>query len=288
VRTADLLLQDALLKLDARNTAAARASLEETLKRYPQDTRALDVLVQTYVAEQQASVATRKVREHAAAHPKSPTVQHYAGMWLQRHGSPAEARAAFEAARAANQSFWMADLAIASLDIGENRLDSARQRLTPLTSHPQAGPSAQLLLASTEEKSNNHSAAVVQYRNVLVQQPDNIIAMNNLAYTLAEHANAPDEALKYAQRAKELAPENPTVDDTIGWVYFKKGIYSSAVQYLESSVKRAPTTTRHIHLALAYAKRGDTARAREQMQAASKLSPESPAVIQAEKLLAGQ
>ena len=48
------------------------------------------------------------------------------------------------------------------------------------------------------------------------------MALNGLAYLLAE-TRQPDEAIKYAQKAKELAPDSPAVDDTLGWTYFQKG-----------------------------------------------------------------
>jgi hypothetical protein len=38
-----------------------------------------------------------------------------------------------------------------------------------------------------------------------------------------------DEALKYAQRAKELAPENAEVDDTLGWSYLQAGALCNGI-----------------------------------------------------------
>jgi uncharacterized protein HemY len=115
-----------------------------------------------------------------------------------------------------------------------------------------------------------------------------VFALNNLAYALAEYGNSPDEALKIASRAKELAPDNATIDDTIGWVYYKKGLYSNAVQYLESSVKRQPSAARHAHLAIAYAKRGNTTQAVSQIEAAMKLNPNAPELVAAQQALAGR
>jgi Tfp pilus assembly protein PilF len=286
-RTPDFLLQDALLKLDRRELAGARASLHEVLERTPEETRALDILAYTYMMEKQPALATRKIREHVAAHPKSARLQHYLGSALQRSGSTAEARAAFIAAKAADSTFWLADISLASLDLTENHPDRAREVLLPLLSHPLAGSQAQLLLAFAEGKSGNGAAAVNHYRKVVESQPDNVFALNNLAVALVDNGNAHDEALKVAQRAKELAPDNATVDDTLGWVFYKKGLYTNAVQYLESSVKRQSNAIRHAHLALAYAKRGDTVRGLEQLQAAIKLNPTLPEVVAAQKVLLG-
>ena len=114
------------------------------------------------------------------------------------------------------------------------------------------------------------------------------IALNNLAYGLAEYANQPDEALQVASRAKELSPDNATIDDTLGWIYYRKGLYSNAVQYLENSVKREANAKRHIHLAIAYPKQGDRGRGSDQLAAAMKRNPNLAEIAVAQRLLGGR
>ena len=69
--------------------------------------------------------------------------------------------------------------------------------------------------------------------------PEHLPALNNLAYHLADHANRVDEALGLAEKAKQMAPEDPAVDDTIGWVYHRKGLHSLAVQHLQRAVAKS-------------------------------------------------
>ena len=84
------------------------------------------------------------------------------------------------------------------------------------------------MLAEIELQAGNSAAAIAQYRKVLEKDSRNLMALNGLAYLLADQANQPDEALQYAQQAKELAPNNAAVDDTLGWVYYCKGLYPIA------------------------------------------------------------
>lgn len=56
----------------------------------------------------------------------------------------------------------------------------------------------------------------------------NLFALNNLAYALA--LDDPDEALKFAEKAVEIAPDEPTVQDTLGWVCYRKGMYLSVAR----------------------------------------------------------
>jgi Tfp pilus assembly protein PilF len=275
------MLQDAMLKLDAGNAAGARTVLEEHLKNAPADIRALELLAQSYAAQGQTATAVRRIREHAAAYPKLAGVQHALGVWLQRTGAKAEARVAFQAAKAADAALWSSDVALAAIDLADNDLAAAKTRLQPLIDHPRAGIQARALLATTEDRMHNPDAVIAHYRKILEAQPDNVLALNNLAYTLSEQANSPDEALKYAERAKELAGDNATVDDTLGWILYRKGMHARAVPYLQNSVKRQPNAVRHAHLAMAYAAQGDTRRGFDHLQAAIKLGGSSLPEVQA-------
>jgi Tetratricopeptide repeat. len=113
----------------------------------------------------------------------------------------------------------------------------------------------------------------------------NAYALNGLAYLLAD-AKRPDEALKYAQQAKELDPENAAVDDTLGWTYYQKGMYAMAVTHLESAAAHAGTAVHKYHLAMAYLKAGDPARGRQNLEAALKMNPNLPEAQMARQIFA--
>ena len=83
----------------------------------------------------------------------------------------------------------------------------------------------------------------------------------------------PDEALKYAQQAVELAPDNPAVQDTLGWVYCRKGIYVSAIRYLKTAVEKDSTPLRKYHLGMAYLKAGDRDLGQRMLTAALEADP---------------
>jgi hypothetical protein len=62
-----------------------------------------------------------------------------------------------------------------------------------------------LMLAEVESQAGNPTAAIAQYRKVLEEDSRDIVALNRLAHLLADKANQPDEALKYAQQARSPA-----------------------------------------------------------------------------------
>jgi Tfp pilus assembly protein PilF len=284
--TPDLLLQNAILRIDRGELPAARTSLEELLKQTPEDTRALDILALTYMKQNQPAAALRRIRDHVQAHSKSALLHQYLGAWLQRSGAMDEARAAFLAAKAEDRAFWLADISLAALDLTQNRFLEARDQLLLLVEHPYAGPHARSLLAVIDHKSGKPADALVQYRKIIERDANNVFALNELAYGLAEHEDKLDEALKLAERAKKVAPDNAAIDDTLGWILYKKKSYNAAVRHLERSVMKQGNATRHAHLASAYIKYGDKARGTAQLQIAAKLDSNHPEVVAAQKVVA--
>jgi len=79
----------------------------------------------------------------------------------------------------------------------------------------------------------NHAGALEEFRKTVETDPNNVVALNSLAYLLSDFSKKPDEALKYAQKAQELAPDVPVIEDTLGWILYTKGIYDGALKHLE-------------------------------------------------------
>ncbi|MBZ5582678.1 MAG: tetratricopeptide repeat protein [Acidobacteriia bacterium] len=283
-RIPDAILQDAVLKFGQKDYSAVRGSVEEVLKYSPEDVRALNLLFQSYAAPKQAPAGVQKVREYAARLSASAPVQQFLGQILAANGDRVGARKAFESARAANPALVTADIALAELDAYEGKAEDAKRELSAVVaSHPENLP-GRLFLAQLESSAGNPAAAIGHYRKALELDGKNAATLNNLAYLLAEN-NQADEALKYAQLAKELAPDSAPVDDTLGWTYYRKGLYTMAVTHIESAVAKEATARRRYHLAMAYFKAGDPKRGRLALEAATKTDPALPEAAVARQLL---
>jgi tetratricopeptide (TPR) repeat protein len=267
----ELVLQDAVLKMKAGNYAAARAAAEQILKQDPENSRAAHMVLDSYVAEKQSDKAGAWLTGMVAAHPRSAPLQFLLGEWLGSLHRNAEARKAFEAAIAINPALPGAGLALATLDLEENRFDAARKRLREMVDADNRNTKAMLMLASVEDSAGQPAAAIPYYRQVLGVDASNIFALNNLANHLT--ATNPEEALKLAQQAVEVAPDNPAVQDTLGWIYYRKGMYSMAVEHLKVAAMRQANPRRDFHLGMAYLKAGDPSRGQKMVTLALRSDP---------------
>ena len=96
-------------------------------------------------------------------------------------------------------------------------------------------------------------------------QPDNVLALNNLAWLLQD--TAPDEALGYAEHANMLAPGVPSIMDTLGWLLLKHEKAGQAAVFLEEASRKAPENPQYrYHLALALDRLGRRAEAKPMLE----------------------
>ena len=287
VRAPKLLVQDGMWKLKAGKTPEARRSLEEALKQDPQEVSALALLANSYIyiAQKDTAKAIAVAEEYAGREPKSATMQQFLGNLLMTYGKLSQARTALSASLAANPRFEPALLTMAQLDVVEGKWDAARSRLNTVLGMDSKSGTARVWMGVIEEANRNYEAALKYYREALDADPNNAEALNNAAYLLVDHANQPDEALKYAQRAVELRPGKVSYEDTLGWVLYRKGLYTVAVPHLEHAAAQKGSVVPKYHLAMAYAKSGERTRSRTVLDAALKLNPNVPEAEMAKQVV---
>lgn len=132
-------------------------------------------------------------------------------------------------------------------------------------------PNPWLQTAMTLEAAGRKNDVRPVYEQILKLAPDNAIALNNMAFLLAESGQDLDQALTYAQRAKQQLPNNPDVADTLGWVYIKKNLSDDAIKIFRDLVLQRPdNATWRYHLALALFQKGDKLQAKKELEVAMK------------------
>jgi len=85
-------------------------------------------------------------------------------------------------------------------------------------------------------------------REVIALDPGHAHSYNALGYSLADRNQRLPEALKLITRALEIAPNDPFIMDSMGWIKFRLGDYVTAVQYLEKAYRVRPEADIAAHL----------------------------------------
>src|SRR5687767_10959816 len=118
------------------------------------------------------------------------------------------------------------------------------------------------------------------------KDPNAVIAANNLAWLYAVNGKGNlDEAVRLAQSVVQN-PNIPGFVDTLGWVYYKKGLYGAAVEQLKKAVELderhakvsngTPAPNYQYHLGMALKARGEKDTARRALEQALRLSEKAP------------
>jgi tetratricopeptide (TPR) repeat protein len=109
-------------------------------------------------------------------------------------------------------------------------------RLYEVTGRPDAG----ILYASRLEAVNRSNEAAQVYRKVLAEDPENPLALNNLA-TLLGRSKEFTEAERLARQATTKVPNDGRVLDTLGWILHLQGKRDEAATVLSRAAALAPT-----------------------------------------------
>src|SRR5882724_2875915 len=146
---------------------------------------------------------------------------------------------------------------------------------------------AYTLIGMLEYSRNNYDRAVESYKKALELDQNAAIAANNLAwlYAVTEKGNL-DEAVRLAQGVVQKSPNVAGFVDTLGWIYFKKGLYGAAVEQLQKAVALDGASAKSAggsaspnyayHLGVALKAKGDREGARRQLEAALRLGEKIP------------
>ena len=262
-----------LANLDLMNLKAARADLESLVNASPNSATALVNLAKVAVAERnyvqagdlfakasnfdpknfdaisgvvdvslrvgRVDAAREKIDEFISSGIDDPTLlaglRYLRSRTFEADKNDAAAEAELLAAMSADPRYLPAYSGYAALLIKDNRTDEA---ITQYQTVIQLRPSAQIytLLGMLEESRSRFNDAEAAYRKALEFSSGQPIAANNLAWLLAEREGNLDEALQLASAAVNLDPDVAGYHDTLGYVYFQKGLYLPAIEKFRRAV----------------------------------------------------
>ena len=141
-----------------------------------------------------------------------------------------------------------------------------------------------LVLANEYHIQNRDEEAIHEYERVIALRPGNVNALNNLAWLY--HERDDNRALDYARRANEIAPTQPEVLDTYGWIELQRGDPVKGLRVLKTAVMYGPhIPTLRYHLAIALDKNGQQKEARQELERLLKSRKDFPEFTEAQQLL---
>jgi len=122
------------------------------------------------------------------------------------------------------------------------------------------------------DKSGDRESCIDEMKKVLAIDPNNADSLNYIVYSYADEGINLDEAMDMIQRALKIKPDSGPIIDSLGWVYYRKGLYDEALNSLEKAFSldsSDPTIAEH--LGDVYLKKNNYQRSLEMYQKALSL-----------------
>ena len=129
--------------------------------------------------------------------------------------------------------------------------------------------------AMMAEKTGHVDEMEKALRQVMVQAPENHHAYNALGYSLAERNVRLPEALELIAKALQMAPDDPFIMDSMGWVQFRMGNLSAAEAQLRQAYALRSDPEIAVHLGEVLWQKGQQAAARKLWREARNKDPKN-------------
>jgi tetratricopeptide (TPR) repeat protein len=139
-------------------------------------------------------------------------------------------------------------------------------------------PQSQDLLydrAMLAEKLEKFDVLEQDLRRLIQIAPDYAQAYNALGYTFADRNMRLPEALQLIEKAHSLAPDDPFIQDSLGWVHFRLGNMEKAATILKDAYAKKPDAEIAAHLSEVLWAQGARDEAMKLLTASMKENPQN-------------
>jgi tetratricopeptide (TPR) repeat protein len=270
-----------------KDLGRARQSYRKALDLEPKATIPVAGLAAADLAEKKPAVALGRIESRLAESPNDIRVVGMAAMAYAAVRDWPKAESAYRKMLELDPNAIEAYGRLGAVYLSQNRLDEARRSFEDMARHQAKPVAAETMLGTILTRQNKPEEARKHFERALAINPRAAVAANNLAWDYSNNGGNLDVALQLAQTAKAALPEDASVADTLGWVYYKKGLASLAVTALREAVQQNPSNPGfHYHLGLAYLQGGNKVDAKATLQHVLKLNPKFQAADDVRRVLA--
>lgn len=277
------LLRMAEASIATRDFVSALDAQRKALAMQPDNAQAVVALASTYLMAGRPEDALTEARRQQRERPKAALGFALESEVLAAQKKFGEAAVAMGNALARQPSPVLAARQMALVNAAGKPAEAKALAERWVKEHPK-DTAFLLMLGQYRQGSGDLAGSAAAYRAVLELDPDNAVALNNLAWILGEQGRP--EARELAERAYRAAPINPSVVDTLGWILARQGDTQRSIELLRQATYLQPAEGRiRIHLAQALAKAGDKTGARRELEAVSGRDSRPAVKAEAEKLL---
>ena len=267
-----------------KNYREARTVLATALELDPNNLSALTSLGDIAIREGEFAESIEVASRIQSNYPGQRIGYEMEAVALLRQKKIEEGIALYEKAYQIQQSSELA-LRLAQLYKLQGAEQKALSQLSDwLQNHPEDAETRSVYAIMLQQVGDNEKA-VVEYEAVLRKLPDNVMALNNLAWLYQIDKNK--RAIELSERAFRLSPEKPEIVDTYGWILVNFGEYEKGLGFLKEAFAKMPDNPEvAFHVGYALSKTGRNEEAKKVLARIVRDHSDSPYAAEAGALAA--
>jgi len=220
--------------------AEAAREFERALTMKPTFVDPLIALLGQLTADGQAGVALERVRKQIGVAGNTARLQFLLASTHRLRKENAQAEAAYTKALELDQAFVPAYVALGQMYLASQDDQKALAKFEQAIAVNANDVISRMTIAQIHLNRGDHAKAKAAYEHILAAKPRFAPAANNLAWILAQNGSDKERALQLAQIAKEGAPDDPFVSDTLGWILHQRGVHERAWTLIKDSAAKQP------------------------------------------------
>lgn len=268
-------------------TVEARADFEAVLAADPGNLQIIAHLIAVDLKEEKPADAMARVDAYIAEHPDSNDALRLKAELYHRAGDLKNAEAAALQALTIKPDDLLAYGIIVNVLIQDGKSDEAVAQLRKLITNDPDNSRARMHLALLLQQQGKSDEARAAYEDVLKLAPDSAAALNNLAYLESSNPKLLTSARDHAVRARQVAPQDLSIADTLGWIEWQLGDPTAALPLLTEAAAALPDLPSvHYHLGVVRYAMGQAAEAEASFETALASTKEFPEKEDAQKRIA--
>jgi putative PEP-CTERM system TPR-repeat lipoprotein len=246
-----------------KNDAAAADDIKRAVELQPDFIPARLAQIELSMRARRPDDALAQARQIQKLNDKLPVGYAAEGDVLLAQNKPAQALPAYEKAFTLSKSPEMLVKILQVMSSSGKAKEAQARGAQWLKEHPNDAL-VSMFLADRSLASKDLKPAISLLENVLKQNPNNPVALNNLAWAYQQEKDP--RALGTAEQAFKVAGDNPGVMDTLGWMLVEQGNTARGLPLLQKASGLAPDAPEiRYHLAVSLNKSGDKAGARKEL-----------------------
>lgn len=276
-----------LVALQQNRKEEARRAFGKVLELEPNYVPAVEQLINLDLLEKRYPAALQRVDVQITKNPKSPDAQLLLAKVFLAQNDTGSAEMALQKAINLQPSASSAYFQLARLYYNTGQLQKALTRLQELAEKNPKDAETLTLIGVLLDEQKDYPAAVQTYEKLLTIDPNSGVALNNLAYLYSEQLGELEKGYQMAQKARQALPQDPNVADTLGWILYRKNQYRRALNLLEESVEKLPSSAPgQYHVGMTHYMMGEEQLAHAALQLALQLDRNFRGVEDAQQCLA--